>query len=57
MEFDRAKYSTNISNLKDLAGRIKSIIANIYEAVAPPEIKTRKGVERLPSLQRRPSHP
>jgi len=47
MEFDRTKYNTNISNLKDLARRIKSIIANIYEAVVPPEIKTRKGVERM----------
>jgi len=28
MEFDRAKYSTNISNLKDLVGRIKSIITD-----------------------------
>ena len=46
MEFDRTKYNTNISNLKDLARRIKSIIANIYEAVVPPEIKTRKEVER-----------
>jgi len=47
MEFDKAKYSTNIGDLKDLAGRIKSIIADVYEAVAPPEIKARKGVERM----------
>jgi len=47
MEFDKAKYSTSISNLKELARRIKAIIADIYEAIAPPEIKNRKGIERM----------
>ena len=47
MEFDKSQYNTKISSLKDLAGRIKRIIADIYEAVAPPEIKNRKGIERM----------
>ena len=47
MEFDKSKYSTNIGNLKELAMRIKSIITDIYEAVAPAEIKGRKGIERM----------
>jgi transposase len=47
MEFDKTKYSTDIGNLKELAMRIKSIICDIYEAVVPPEIKTRKGIERM----------
>ena len=47
MEFDKAKYSTNIGDLKDLAARIESIITDIYEAVAPPEIKARRGIERM----------
>jgi len=47
MEFDKAKYSTDIGDLKELAMRIKSIIADIYETVAPPEIKSRKGVGRM----------
>lgn len=42
MEFDKTKYSTNISNMKDVAKRIKSIVVDIYEVVTPPEIKTQE---------------
>ena len=47
MEFDKSQYSTNIGNLKELILRIKSMIADIYEAVTPSEIKNRNGVERM----------
>jgi hypothetical protein len=47
MEFDKSKYSTNTDNLKELILRIKSMIADIYEAVTPVEIKERKGIERM----------
>ena len=47
MEFDKSKYSTEIGNLKGLVCRIQKIIADLYDAVTPSEIKNRKGVDRM----------
>lgn len=47
MGFDKNKYSTNISSLKDLTQRINLLIADVYEAVAPSDVKSRKGIKRM----------